>query len=174
MDWMNPLSGVLRQYSGAAASPAQSNVQDDYQPASMNGRAQSKAGALSDARKLVQEAVDVANRAGIDPSYVFEPHLVEAKTQDVNDRGSENLTWCCVPVIIDNGTTELFEMSKPDGNPEQEPVFVVTRSTANLVQQDFERYKPSLERMVEDWREAKREYKSEVSTGAIPFNGLLA
>ena len=155
MDWMNPLSGVLQQYTGSAASPTRSNVQDDYQPASMNGRAQSKSGALSDARKLVQAAVDVANKAGIDPSYVLEPHLAEAKTQDINDRGSENLTWCCVPVIIDNGTTELFEMSKPDDNPEQKPVFVVTQSTANLVQQDFERYEPSLERMAEDWREAK-------------------
>ena len=63
MDWMNPLSGVLQQNTGSAASPARSNVQDDYQPASMNGRVQSKAGALSDARKLVQEAVDVANGA---------------------------------------------------------------------------------------------------------------
>jgi hypothetical protein len=152
MDWMNPLSGVLQQYTGSAASPARSNVQDDYQPASMNGRAQSNAGALSEARKLVQEAADVANRAGIDLSYVFE----EAKTQDVNDRGSENLTWCCVSVIIDNGTTELFEMSKPDDNPEQKPFFVVTQSTANLMQQDFERYEPSLERMAEDWREAKK------------------
>ena len=155
MDLMIPLSGVLQQYTGSAASPARSNVQDDYQPEYMNGRAQRKAEALSDARKLVQEAVDVANRAGIDPSYVF-----EAKTQDVNDRGSENLTWCCVPVIIDNGTTALFAMSKPDDNPEQKPVFVVTQSTANLVQQDFERYRPSLERMAEDWREAKRPLSS--------------
>jgi hypothetical protein len=144
MDWMNPLSGVLQQYTGAAAPPTRSNVQDDYQPASMNGRAQSKAGALSDARKLVQEAVDVANRAGIDPSYVFEPHLAEAKMIE----GQENLMWCSVPVIIDNDTTELFEMSKPDDNPEQKPVFVVTQSTASLVQQDFERYTPSLKRMV--------------------------
>ena len=68
--------------------------------------------------------------------------------------------WCCVPVIIDNDTTELFEMSKPDDNPEQKPVFVVTQSTANLVQQDFERYRPSLERMVEDWREAKEPLSS--------------
>ncbi|HET8671806.1 MAG TPA: hypothetical protein VFM05_14650 [Candidatus Saccharimonadales bacterium] len=156
MDWMNPLSGVLQQYTGAAAPPARSNVQDDYQPASMNGRA----GALSDARKLVQEAVEVANRAGIDPSYVFEPHLAEAKTQDVTIAGQENLMWCSVPVIIDNDTTELFEMSKPDDNPEQKPVFVVTQSTANLVQQDFERYTPSLERMVEDWREAKEPLSS--------------
>ena len=160
MDWMNPLSGVLQQYTSAAASPVQSNVQNDYQPASMDGRAQSKAGALSDARKLVQEAVDVANRAGIDPSYVFESHLAEAKTQEVMIEGQENLIWCCVPVIIDNDTTELFEMSEPDDNPEQKPVFVVTQSTANLVQQDFERYRPSLERMVEDWREAKETLSS--------------
>lgn len=63
-------------------------------------------------------------------------------------------------VIIDNDTTELFEMSKPDDNPEQKPVFVVTQSTANLVQRDFERYRPSLERMVEDWREAKEPLSS--------------
>lgn len=156
MDWMNPLSGVLQQFTGSAASPARSNVEDDYQPASMDGRTQRKAEALSDAHKLVQEAVDVANKAGIDPSYVLEPHLTEAKTQDLNDLGSENLTWCSVPVIIDNGTTELFEMSKPDDNAEQKPFFVVTQSTANLVQQDFERYEPSLERMAEDWQEAKK------------------
>jgi len=211
---MNPLSGVLQQNTGSAASPARSNVQDDFdqiaqsapsselaggptaafrsdktpdfgqmagqlfsnsngeecgvsqivrrqtdgrQPASMDGRAHNKAEALSDARKLFQEAVGVANRAGIDPS--FEPHVAEAKTQDVLIEGQENLMWCCVPVIIDNDTTELFEMSKPNDNPEQKPVFVVTQSTANFVQQDFERYRPSLERMVEDWREAKREYK---------------
>jgi hypothetical protein len=122
----------------------------------MDGRAHPKAEALSDARKLVQEAVAVANRAGIDP----EPHLAEVKNQDVMIEGQENLMWCCVPVIIDNDTTELFEMSKPDDNPEQKPVFVVTQSTANLVQQDFERYRPSLERMVEDWREAKEPLSS--------------
>ena len=30
MDWMNQLSGVLQQYTGAAAAPARSNVQDDF------------------------------------------------------------------------------------------------------------------------------------------------
>lgn len=30
MDWMNQLSGVLQQYTGAAAAPARTNVQDDY------------------------------------------------------------------------------------------------------------------------------------------------
>ena len=30
MDWMDQLSGVLQQYTGAAAAPARSNVQDDF------------------------------------------------------------------------------------------------------------------------------------------------
>ena len=30
MDWMNQLGGVLQQYTGAAAAPAPSNVQDDF------------------------------------------------------------------------------------------------------------------------------------------------
>src|SRR5687768_156037 len=30
MDWINQLSGVLQQYTGAAAAPARSNVQDDF------------------------------------------------------------------------------------------------------------------------------------------------
>jgi hypothetical protein len=30
MDWMNQLGGILEQYTGAAASPAPSNVQDDF------------------------------------------------------------------------------------------------------------------------------------------------
>ncbi len=98
----------------------------------------------------------MANRAGIDPSDVVEPHCAEvAANQDDDDRRSESLTWCCVSVIIDNDTSELFEMSKPDDDPEQKPAFVVTQSTANLVEQDFERYRPSLESMAEDWREAK-------------------
>lgn len=42
MDWMNPLSGVLQQYTGSAASPARSNVEDDYQPASMDGQPSAK------------------------------------------------------------------------------------------------------------------------------------
>ncbi len=116
----------------------------------------SKAEALINARRLVQEAVDVAIGAGIDPSTVVEPHCADAAPQEVDDRESENITWCCLPVIIDNGTSELLKMSKPDDKPEQRPAFVVTQSTANLVQQDFERYKPSLERMVEEWREAKK------------------
>jgi hypothetical protein len=30
MDWINQLSGVLQQYTGAGAAPARSNVQEDY------------------------------------------------------------------------------------------------------------------------------------------------
>ncbi len=121
----------------------------------------SKNEALTQARRLVQEGVDVARKAGIDPALVVEPHCAEAANEDVAKSESGHMTWCCVPVIIDNHTTELFEMSEPDDDPDQKPSFVVTQSTANLVQQDFERYKPSLERMVEDWREAKKPVASE-------------
>lgn len=117
----------------------------------------SKAEALSEARRLIQEAVDNAARAGIDPSDVVEPYCAEAAVnQDNNDSGSVSLTWCCVPVIIDNDTSDLFKMAKPDDNPEQVPAFVVTQSTADLVAQDFERYRPSLESMAEDWRKSKK------------------
>ena len=117
----------------------------------------SKTEALSDAHKQVQEALDLAAKAGIDPSDVVAPFCAEAAVnQDDNGRASESLTWCCVPVIIDNETSDLFEMSKPDGNPQQMPAFVVTQSTADLVEQDFERYRPSLESMAEEWRKAKK------------------
>ena len=117
----------------------------------------SKAEALINARRLVQAAVNAAARVGIDPSDVVAPHCAEASsTQDNGDGvGSENLNWCGVPVIIDNDTNDLFEMPKPDDDPEQKPAFLVTQSTANLVGQDFQRYKPSLERMAEDWQDDK-------------------
>ena len=65
------------------------------------------------------------------------------------------LNSCCVPVIVDDDTTELFLMPAPDEVAEQQPAFCVTESTADLVSQDFARYEPSLQRMAEDWREAK-------------------
>ncbi len=111
---------------------------------------------LTDARRLVQEAVDVATRAGIDPSQVVAAHCAETTATTENGPNPDDLEWCGVPVIIDNNTRGLFEMAKPDNNPAQKPAFVVTQSTANLVRQDFERYKLSLERMVEDWRENKK------------------
>jgi hypothetical protein len=118
----------------------------------------SKAGVLINARRLVQEAVDLADKAGIDPSQVVAPYCAEtaAAQADGDGRSSDNLKWCDVSVIIDDDTHELFEMSKPDDDPEQQPAFRVTQSTADLVRQDFERYKPSLERMAEEWQENKR------------------
>jgi hypothetical protein len=46
-------------------------------------------------------------------------------------------------------------MPVPDEDAEQQPTFQVTESTADLVSQDFARYQPSLQRMAEDWHEAK-------------------
>lgn len=68
---------------------------------------------------------------------------------------TKQLTWCCVPVILDDDITELFQMPKPDEDAEQQPVFRVTKSTADLVSQDFSRYEPSLQRMADRWREGK-------------------
>lgn len=123
----------------------------------------SKEEALKTARSLVREAVAVAGSAGIDPSLVVAPHCPEAPAaQDDGDgRGPQNLMWGGVPVTIDNSTEGLFEMPEPDKDPEQKPAFRVTQSTADLVRQDFERYKPSLERMAEDWGEKKERVLSE-------------
>ena len=63
--------------------------------------------------------------------------------------------WCCVPVIIDDATSELFQMPAPDEDPGQQPEFHITQSTADLVPRDFKRYQPSMQRMVENWREDK-------------------
>lgn len=118
----------------------------------------SREGVLINARRLVQEAVDIADRAGIDPSHVVAPYCAEtaAAQADGDGRSSDNQKWCGVSVIIDDDTHELFEMSKPDDDLEQKPAFLVTQSTSNLVRQDFERYEPSLERMVEEWQENKK------------------
>jgi hypothetical protein len=126
-------------------------------------KAMSREEALDTARRLVQEAVDVADRAGIDPSSVLAPHCSEAavKEDDGGNEDSETLTWCKVPVKVDNSTKGLFEMSVLNDDLEQKPDFLVTQATADLVRQDFERYKPSLERMVEDWREEKNQFMRE-------------
>lgn len=68
----------------------------------------------------------------------------------------KQLDWCCVAVIVDNDTTELFQTPAPDEHTEQQPVFRVTKSTADLVSQDFARYQPSLQLMADNWREAKK------------------
>jgi hypothetical protein len=119
--------------------------------------------ALKTARRLVGEAVEAAGRAGIDPASVVAPHCPEsASAPDVADGGDpQSLMLGEVPGVIDNSTEGLFEMPEPDDDPEQKPAFVVTQSTADLVRQDFERYKPSLERMAEDWEEKKERVLSE-------------
>jgi hypothetical protein len=123
----------------------------------------SKEEALKTARRLVREAVDDAARAGVDPASVVAPHCSEtAAAQDDGGGGdSKNLMLGEVPSVIDNSTVGLFEMPEPDDDPEQKPAFIVTQSTADLVQKDFERYKPSLERMAEDWEEKKERVLSE-------------
>ena len=70
----------------------------------------------------------------------------------------ENTQWCEVPYVVDDSITELFEMPAPDADPAQQPAFHVTSSTADLVKQDFQLYKPSLERMANDWREEKERF----------------
>ncbi len=69
--------------------------------------------------------------------------------------------WCGVRVIIDDATTDLFAMSAPNADSDQKPAFLVTKSTAELVGQDFERYKPSLERMADTWQEEKKRFMEE-------------
>ena len=68
----------------------------------------------------------------------------------------KQIEWCCVSVIVDDDTSQLFQMPAPDDDLEQQPAFRVTNSTADLVSQDFARYQPSLQRMVENWHEAKK------------------
>ena len=123
----------------------------------MSGKSTKKE-VLTDARRLVQEAVDVATRAGIDPSQVVAAHCEDSNaiTENGAGQGPDNLEWFGVPVIIDNNTRGLLEIATADNDLAQKPSFVVTQSTANLVRQDFERYKPSLERMIDDWQEAKK------------------
>lgn len=120
----------------------------------------SKEEALNIARRLVQEAMDVANKAGIALSSVVEPHCPETTVKDNNsdDDETKTLSWCGVPVIIDNNADGLFEMPELNDDPEQQPAFLVTQATVDLVRPDFERYKPSLERMAEDWQEEKNRF----------------
>ena len=126
----------------------------------------SKEEALNTARRLVREAVDVAQKAGINPSDVVAPHCSETSATQDEDGGpaSGSQTWCGVSVVVDNDTDELFEMPELDDDPEQQPAFLVTQSTADLVRDDSERYDPSLERMAEDWHENKKRHLFEKKT----------
>jgi hypothetical protein len=73
----------------------------------------------------------------------------------------KRIEWCSVPVVFDDDTTELFHMPAPDEDEAQQPVFRVTKSTAELVSQDFDRYQPSLQRMADSWHEAKERVMQE-------------
>jgi len=70
---------------------------------------------------------------------------------------TQSIEWCGIPVVIDDATDELIHVSAPDADPEQKLVFRVTRSTVELVVADFERYRPTLEFMAENWQEKKDE-----------------
>jgi hypothetical protein len=126
-------------------------------------KAKSQEEALTVARRLVREAVDIAKKAGIPPLSVVSPHCSENVDKDeiIDDVDANILNWCGVPVIIDNNTYRLFEMPELNDDPEQKPSFLVTQSTVDLVQPDFERYRPSLERMKEDWQEEKKQFMRE-------------
>jgi hypothetical protein len=69
---------------------------------------------------------------------------------------NKQIEWCCVPVVVDDSVADLFHMAPPDHDPKQTPEFRVTETTLGLVQPDFDRYKPSLERMAAHWHEEKR------------------
>ncbi len=109
------------------------------------------------AHKLIEEAVAVAIKADIDPTSIIEPYLPQTlSTQDAGgQQESPELMWHGVPVTIDAAIAGLFEMPEVNNDPDQQPSFYVTQSTADFVQQDFERYGAALERMAESWREEK-------------------
>ncbi len=127
----------------------------------------SKEEALNTARRLVQAAVDGAHSAGIDPAVVVAPHCAKTGAMPANgaEQGTQQLTWCGEAVIIDDSIYGLFEMPAPDADPEQQPAFLVTQATADLVQQDFARYQPSLESMAADWREKKARFLADQKGG---------
>jgi len=109
------------------------------------------------AHELIEEAVAVATKAGIDPTSIIETYLPQTlTTQDAGgQQESPELMWHGVSVTIDAAIAGLFEMPELNDDPDQQPAFHVTQSTADFVQQDFERYGAALERMAESWREEK-------------------
>ena len=68
---------------------------------------------------------------------------------------NKQIEWCSVPVVVDDSVADLFQMAPPDRDPKQTPEFRVTETTMELVLPDFDRYKPSLERMAAHWHEEK-------------------
>lgn len=68
---------------------------------------------------------------------------------------TQSTGWCSISVIVDDATVELINVPEHDEDPEQELVFRVTQTTAELVTADFERYRPTLELMAANWRDEK-------------------
>ena len=68
---------------------------------------------------------------------------------------NKQIEWCCIPVTVDDTVAELIHMKPPNQEAEQQPEFRVTKATMALVPLDFDRYKPSLERMAKHWHEEK-------------------
>lgn len=68
---------------------------------------------------------------------------------------NKQIEWCCIPVTVDDTVAELIQMTPPNQDAKQQPEFRVTKATMGLVPQDFDRYKPSLERMAAHWHEEK-------------------
>jgi len=123
----------------------------------------SKKEALNFARRLVKEAVEGANKAGIASESVVAPYCPETAVEE-SESGNDDSTalkWCGVPVIIDKDIDELFEMPEFNDDLEQGPAFLVTQATADLVRADFERYEQSLQRMAKDWQEEKNHFMRE-------------
>lgn len=76
---------------------------------------------------------------------------------------NKQIEWCCIPVAVDDTVAELIHMPPPNQDAEQKPEFRVTKATMTLVPQDFDRYKPSLERMAAHWLEEKKREMSKVN-----------
>ena len=68
----------------------------------------------------------------------------------------KHIEWCCIPVTVDDTVVNLIDMTTPNQDAMQKPEFRVTSTTLDLVPLDFDRYKPSLERMASHWREEKQ------------------
>lgn len=68
----------------------------------------------------------------------------------------KQIEWCCIAVTVDDTVAELIHMAPPNQEAKQKPEFRVTKATMGLVPLDFDRYKPSLERMAAHWHEEKK------------------
>ena len=68
---------------------------------------------------------------------------------------NKHIEWCCIPVTVDDTVVNLIDMTTPNQDALQKPEFRVTSTTVDLVPLDFDRYKPSLERMAANWCEEK-------------------